>query len=161
MFDTNRMPRGRRRPRLAGLTLILLAASTGSGCIEHSVRIDAPSGGLPAGARIVVGTHPLAGTLPSTTTNVLPLELPISSWALTRQGLERYDVVARSPLVWWQRFPCDIVTDLALHRFRASTEITLAYRLVTPQDATSPDALAQAALAHGYAHQHQPHPPHP
>jgi hypothetical protein len=136
---------------------LLLACSGLCGCVTHEARIAAPAH-PPAGAHVVIGTHPYVGKFPDLITSPEPIELPITAYATSDQGLLRCNAVIRTPLVWWQRFPCDIPLDLLPVHPKASAEITLEYHLVTPQDASSPSALAAAALAHGYAHKQPTRP---
>ncbi len=126
-----------------------------SGCIQHEVRVDPPPGGPPANARMLVGFRPAAPGSAVVRTSPLAIDLAITAWAVDQEHVLRSDLHVRSPTPWWQRFPCDIVADLLPMRFTARTQVTLAYRLITPNDtATTPEALTTEALAHGYAHQH-------
>jgi hypothetical protein len=64
-------------------------------------------------------------------------------------ALARRDERLRTPLPWWQRFPCDIAADLIPAQYTAKAETTLT---LAPPVHYDDDALTQEARRHGFAH---------
>jgi len=123
------------------------------GCITHTVRVE-PAATAGSKPQLAV-TSRLSATPRAlvTISKTLPVEVRISAWCTGEAGLERDEQVVRSPLVWWQRFPCDIVSDLAPRRLVAETISTIAY---LPVPSASEALLTLEAQRHGFAHAPSP-----
>lgn len=140
------------------LVLAALALS-GAGCVVHEARVTvppAPSAGPGSKApptRMVVGTRPSAPASkdPVVLRGPLPQDVQVSAWHMDADGsiLCRAEQRVTTPLSWWQRFPCDIVSDLIPADVVARSEATLECR---PVPATDAAALAESARCDGYAH---------
>lgn len=136
-----------------------LAALGGSGCIQHQVRLLPPPGGPPPGTTLLVGNRYEDPHRIIERTSPMPLALSVTAWAQAPLKppkedacIWRIDLIVRTPRPWWQRFPCDIVANLLPWTCTARTQMTLAYRPITPQDGIAATAAMEAeAQAHGYA----------
>ncbi len=130
-------------------TGILLA-----GCVSHEARVLAPPepAGLVGSTAIGRETHPSPPGPGERTIerNALPREVAVSAWRRDADGvISRQEMMVRTPLVWWQRFPIDIATDLVPIDCTVVAEATLAPRPVATRTRADLDREAAAA---GYAH---------
>jgi len=119
-----------------------------AGCLVHTARVDA-AGADPAAGRSAVGLTVAEGAPAAERRGPLPHELP-ATW-LVRDGEGRLCVghaIVRSPLPWWQRFPCDLAVDLWPGDVVIAARATVEPRPLTPR---SSDELTAEARAHGYA----------
>ena len=119
------------------------------GCIAHTARV-LPDPDAGPGERVVIGTRALpTPPAPMTVTRALPIELPLTAWEQRGGSILRRDEVIRTPLPWWQRFPCDIASDLIPTTSTAGVERTVS---LVPPARLDDDALTQEARSHGFAH---------
>lgn len=134
--------------RLAAILVVPALVASG-GCIEHTARVQPDPVGGP-NERVIVGTRGLRGpALGTEVTRPLPVELPVSAWELREGAIARREVRVRTPLPWWQRFPCDAATDLLPMTYSAVTQTVITLEPPTRYD---DDALTQEARRHGFAH---------
>lgn len=139
-----RLPSPNGTAAALGCCCILASA----GCVRHEVAlVPAPGPALQVAAG-PSAARPLAA--PVTLSSPLPQDLPITAWRHDgpSDALLRAETRARTPLPWWQRFPADIVTDLAPVTFRCTTEARLD---PAPLAATDWPAVVARARAAGYA----------
>lgn len=130
---------------------VLCAALMATGCVEHRAALETgevegmePMGAL-AGTKVV---YPWKGAIVHT--DPLAAEMPVTVVFWTEDGrIARADARPQSPLVWWQRFPFDIGTDL-LWPGQLITERVLT---VSPQPMSTWNAetLTAQARLFGYA----------
>jgi len=143
---------------LQAMNRLLLAVSIIfclSGCIEHEARITAaPVGADESGVAYLGFTpQPIPSTPPPAVDqrSPLPISIPVTWYTYRRDAhgaIMRDDRTVKTPLPWWQRFPCDVVTDF--------TPITMAVRVdtvITPREVAlrDPAELKAEAKAYGYA----------
>jgi len=98
---------------------------------------------------VMINTRPHAADQVFTLTRHLPVAVWVDAVRHGPAGLERCELDVRSPLVWWQRFPCDIAADLLPIRYISLTTATIAYQPVPTGDEA---ALTSEATIHGFAH---------
>jgi hypothetical protein len=132
----------------ASTLLLVPAMLMSAGCIEHTARIQQDPARGPE-ERVVIGTRTLKGPAGTEVSRPQPVDLPISAWELRGGTLARCEDRVRTPLPWWQRFPCDIATDLLPIRYPIETTETLSLAAPAHYD---DDALTQEARRHGFAH---------
>jgi len=140
--------------RPACAVLLSACALLPSGCLEQTVRIDPALAPKPAPAKpvpqvVVINTRPYDAHKVFTLSKNLPVEVSVDAVRRADAGLERCELDVRNPLVWWQRFPCDIATALLPIRFLSLTTATIAYQPVPTCDEA---ALTSEATRHGFAH---------
>jgi hypothetical protein len=130
--------------------LLVLALLGSGGCVAHTVRIE-PLAPDPETKKttVMAGSRPVDPFKEQVITHPMPIELPVESWRARGDVLERGEVVARTPLTWWQRFPFDAATDLLPIHFECAARV-----LPTPVavPAHDDDALTEEARRHGFAH---------
>jgi hypothetical protein len=143
--------------RLPGI-LALVAAGLGlSSCLTHEARVTAPpavgsttSGEVDGNTIIGAQSFPTPpGPPPSTVqSGPLPQEVLVTAWQRDAEGLiSRDQADVRTELPWWQRFPCDMATDLTPTALVVRTE----YRLdLKPITARTRAELDREALSAGY-----------
>ncbi|HEX3132425.1 MAG TPA: hypothetical protein VHX44_02450 [Planctomycetota bacterium] len=129
-----------------------------SGCIEHRTAVSPPIHAPPppagepaaitqmiAGAKVInEPDQPVIGASP------LPIDLPVSVWRRDSDGtLNRGELRVTTALPWWQRFPADVVSDLAPidAEVFASGTATL-----SPVPVTDRTHLFDQAARNSYAH---------
>ncbi len=143
------------RPRRCGVSsgLVLLVGMMLSSCLTHEARVtttpDAPE--VEGGTAIGRATYPSPPGPPRETLarGPLPQHLPITAWRRDGEGLiSRAEAELLTPLPWWQRFPCDIVSDLMPTPIVVRAECVLVLRPVVGCTRAELDAAAAAA---GYA----------
>ena len=128
--------------------LLLLA-----GCVEHETRVvgHAPAAGA-EGAVTIGGSRtsiPPGAPAVSSDRSPLPRETAVSVWQRDNAGVIcREDLVVRTALPWWQRFPFDYASDLLPIDARVVAEHTIAPRPITPRTRA---ALDREAAVAGYA----------
>jgi hypothetical protein len=157
----------RRQPPLrktapALLGLLVLAAMSAVGCIEHrtTVHPPLPAAPPPAGEPAAI-TQLITGatitddpTAPISESSHLPIDVPVSVWRRDSDGLiSRGELRLTTDLPWWQRFPADVVSDLAPVEALVFASGTAAFTEVQPVDRTT--LFAQAARD-GYARREAP-----
>jgi hypothetical protein len=140
--------------RIAPLLLSCCSLLLLAGCVEHETRIlgHAPAAG--AEGAVVIGSArtsiPPGAPGISSDRSPLPRETVVSVWQRDGEGvIAREDLVVRTTLPWWQRFPCDYASDLLPIDARVTAEHTIAPRPITPRTRS---ALDREAAAAGYAH---------
>jgi hypothetical protein len=118
-----------------------------AGCLVHTVRIDG-AGADPAAGRSATGLRVREGAPAAQQHGPLPYEIP-ATWML-KEGdhLCIGHAIARSPLPWWQRFPCDLAVDLWPGDVVVATAATVTPRPVAPRSIAD---ITAEARAHGYA----------
>lgn len=142
---------------VVGITLLLM-----SGCVVHEARVTIPPAppvpknhDAPGPLMLVVGSgrKAPAKTTPLIFRSPLPIDRQISAWQMDSTGtvLCRSELRVTTPLSWWQRFPCDIVSDILPTDYIAHSEATVE---CVPIAATSAAELAESARRDGYAHDH-------
>jgi hypothetical protein len=144
--------------RLTGI-LAMVAAGLGlSSCLSHEARIAAPpavaatAGGAVDG-NTIIGEHAFATPPgpPASTVQAgpLPQEVLVTAWQCDAAGvISRDQADVRTDLPWWQRFPCDMATDLAPGELVVRTEYRLALKPVTAHTRAE---LDREAISAGYA----------
>jgi hypothetical protein len=142
--------------RLAAWGAVALACT---GCVVHEARIDIPPPPAvrrneepygPTRAVLLTREQP-APEKPVLFRGPLPQDLRVSAWRRDQEGrLCRAESRVTTPLSWWQRFPCDAVTDLLPIDVVARSEAVI---ILAPVPVCDAAALAAAARADGYAHE--------
>ena len=132
-----------------GGPLLILA-----GCVEHETRVLAPVPAAGVEGAVVVGSSrtsiPPGAPAVTSDRSPLPRETVVSVWQRDSEGMiSREDLVVQTALPWWQRFPCDYVSDLLPIDARVTAEHAIAPRSITPRTRAGLDREAAAA---GYAH---------
>lgn len=123
----------------------IIAACCCVGCVSHRAEVQAPAESIDGAA---IGTA-TGQKVPWSRTAPQPLEVPATLWRQDDSGrLWRADLDLATPLPWWQRFPCDLVTD-ALWPGEAVAEVRGVP--VWTAAGTDPAGLNERALAAGYA----------
>lgn len=132
------------------------------GCVQHRTAVNPPlpAAPPPAGEAAVV-TQLIAGATviadpnqPVTHASPLPIDLPVSVWRRDSDGtLHRGELRVTTALPWWQRFPADIVTDLAPYDAEIFASGTATF---TPVPTADRAALFAAAERDGFAHRGEP-----
>lgn len=138
-------------PALLGLLLWSV------GCVEHRTAVNPPlpASPAPAGEPATI-TQLIAGArvmdeprAPMTEASPLPIDVPVSVWRRDSDGtLNRGDLRVTTALPWWQRFPADIVSDLAPIDAQVFASGTVTFAPVATVDRT---ALFAQAERDGYA----------
>lgn len=128
-----------RIPSFTAHTLFLtIALSSGSGCISHRAQLHPPDHGdqprrvvaMAVDGRIHGSADPIVESAIHKE-GPLPLEIQATLWQRDQQGnLWRGDAQVQSPRPWWQRFPFDVVSDLAPITFSASAASTITVQRV-------------------------------
>jgi len=103
----------------------------------------------PHASFVMINTRPHDAHTVFTLTRHLPVAVQVDAVRLGPAGLERCELDVRNPLVWWQRFPCDIAADLLPIRYISLTTATIAFAPVPTCDEA---ALTSEATIHGFAH---------
>jgi hypothetical protein len=140
-------------------TLAMVAAGLGlSSCLTHEARISAsPAVASATNGQVdgntIIGAQIFAtppGPPPSSVqTGPLPQEVLVTAWQQDAEGhISRDEAKVRTDLPWWQRFPCDMATDLTPTNLVVRTEYRLALKPVTAHTRTE---LDREALSAGYA----------
>ena len=79
----------------------------------------------------------------------LPLAVPVSAWRRDQDGvIWRSELLAQTPLPWWQRFPIDFATDVLPVAYRSEAAVTVSEAPLTAYTRADLDREAAAA---GYA----------
>jgi hypothetical protein len=131
------------------ITIVAIIALTG--CISHRAVILNPAqqaDQATIGGRVVAKLEDK-----DIVQEQLPLDLLVSAWRVRteEQGtVYRYHGRCRTPLSWWQRFPCDFFTDVMTPRDLVC-ERTLEISCVAVAASGSDDWLARGRLD-GYVH---------
>jgi len=136
------------------MPLLLVSA----GCVQHRTAVSPPlpAAPPPAGERaattqlITGATVTTEPTQPVTGASPLPIDLPVSVWRRDSDGtLSRGELRVTTGLPWWQRFPADVISDLAPidAEVFASGTATL-----TPVPGVDHTHLFDQAARDGYAH---------
>lgn len=154
--------------RLYRLSAVLCSVTALTGCLTHEARIQVPAAAvqpttgpqLEGSTAIGAQTFPTPpGPPPSTVLRgPLPQDVTITAWRRDADGLiSRDDTEVVTGLPWWQRFPCDMATDIAPTELVVQTD----YRLtLTPVVAHTRAQLDSEAATAGYATtSSQPTPP--
>lgn len=138
-----------------GLTVALTALS---GCVTHEIRVDVPAetisaSAVPVEGRTVIGAATFIsppGPPPSTVQRgPLPQDVTVTAWRRDSEGIiARGDAQISTALPWWQRFPCDMVTDVVPTELVVRSDHTLVTAPVATHTRAQLDAEAAAA---GYA----------
>jgi len=101
---------------------LLVVLGLSAGCVEHRTAVNPPLPAAPAAAgepatitQLITGaTVTDEPRVPITESSHLPIDVPVSVWRRDSDGtLNRGELRVTTALPWWQRFPADIVTDLA------------------------------------------------
>lgn len=155
------MARPQPHPVITGLTMtvmLLLPVLVTAGCVQHRTAVSPPlpAAPPPAGERAAT-TQLITGatvtnepTQPVTGASPLPIDLPVSVWRRDSDGtLSRGELRVTTGLPWWQRFPADVISDLAPidAEVFASGTATL-----TPVPAVDRTHLFDQATRDGFAH---------
>lgn len=145
----------------AALASLVLAC----GCVQHRTAVNppVPAAPPPAGEPAVV-TQLIAGATvvseprqPVTAASPLPIDLPVSAWRRDSDGaLHRSELRVTTALPWWQRFPADIVSDLAPIDAEVFASGTAVFAPVATVDRAN---LFAEAERDGYAHRGDPPKP--
>ncbi len=127
--------------------ICVLAAT---GCVEHRATVTTTNDShlTPLGAyKTVHVVYPWPGR--ATVRDPLAADMPITVLYWDAQGqLYRADARPRSPLAWWQRFPCDIATDALWPGTLVSQRaVTVSPQPISPWTS---DTLTAQARAFGY-----------
>jgi hypothetical protein len=139
------------------VTVLALASLAATGCVEHRTAVNPPlpASQAPAGepttvTHLIVGSQVVAGpTVPVTEASPMPIDVPVSVWRRDSDGtLHRGDLRVTTARPWWQRFPADIVTDLAPNDFEVFASGTPTF---TPVPTFDRAALYAQAASDGYA----------
>jgi hypothetical protein len=135
--------------------LVLVAMLSLSGCLEHEARVSAaPVGPDESGVAYFGFTaQPIPSDPPPAAEqrSPLPVSIPVTWYTFRRDArgaILRFDQTVQTPLPWWQRFPCDVVTDFAPVTIPVRTAVVVTPREVALRD---PAELKAEAHAHGYA----------
>jgi hypothetical protein len=135
----------------------LSAAVLASGCIEHRARVANPVGDARADQAIVGGEAVEVFASPDEIVvpgGARPVDATIDAWRHDESGtVLRWRGRVRTPLPWWQRFPCDVATDLWPGELACEATATVA---CVPVAARDPAELAASARRDGYARQPEP-----
>ncbi len=155
----------RRQPPLrmtAPASLLMLMALTAVGCIEHRTTVHPPQPAAPppAGEPAAI-TQLITGatitddpTAPISESSHLPIDVPVSVWRRDSDGIiSRGELRVTTGLPWWQRFPADVVSDLAPIEALVSASGTATFTQVQAVDRT---ALFAQAARDGYARNEAP-----
>ncbi len=145
--------------RLFRLFAVLSSAIALTGCLTHEARITVPASAVqPAtGPQLegntTIGAHSFLtppGPPPSTVQRgPLPQDVTITAWRRDADGLiSRDDAEVVTGLPWWQRFPCDMVTDVAPTELVVRAEYDV---VLTPVIAHTRAQLDHEAATAGYA----------
>jgi hypothetical protein len=138
--------------------MLLLPLLVMVGCVEHRtavsppVKADPPPAGEPAAiTQLIAGSKVInEPDQPVTGASPLPIDLPVSAWRRASDGtLARAELRVTTDLPWWQRFPADVVSDLAPidAEVFASGTATL-----SPVPLVDRSRLFDQAARDGYAH---------
>jgi hypothetical protein len=133
---------------LASLVLLL------SSCLSHEARVTCAPEPVNAEGSTVIGssTHPSPPGPPPVTIerSPLPRDLPITAWRQNVEGgpMSRQETELRTPLPWWQRFPCDLAVDFIPVDFTVAAATTISPQPLQPRTYADLDREAAAA---GYA----------
>ncbi|MCK6490023.1 MAG: hypothetical protein L6R48_17180 [Planctomycetes bacterium] len=134
--------------------LAVLGAALG-GCVMHEAEVRVPPVAGDAHGTAWLGNErralPAAPPASRSERSQKPVELPVTVYLTQRDGaggMLRWEGAVRTPLPWWQRFPCDIATDFWPGELVARTAVEASPVLVARRD---PAELLAEARAHGYA----------
>lgn len=144
--------------RLYRFSAVLCSIAALSGCLTHEARISVPAAAaqpatgpqLEGDTTIGAKTFPTPPGPPSSTVNrgPLPQDITVTAWRRDADGLiSRGDAEVVTALPWWQRFPCDMATDIVPTELVVRAEYRLA---LTPVVARTRAQLDQEAAAAGY-----------
>jgi len=122
-------------------------AKSATGPVGGPPRLRPSFGGITQ--VVMINTRPHDAQKVFTQTGHLPVSVDVDAVRHGPGGLERCELIVRNPLVWWQRFPCDIAADLLPIRYISLTTATIAYQPVPTCDEA---ALTSEATIHGFAH---------
>lgn len=141
---------------LPAVVLVVMLMSVG--CVEHRTAVSPPVQAAPppmgepaAITQLIAGaTVTNEPTKPITAASPLPIDLPVSVWRRDSDGtLSRGELRLTTDLPWWQRFPADVVSDLApidAEIFASGTPT------LTPIPAADRTRLFDQAARDGFAH---------
>jgi hypothetical protein len=120
-----------------------------SGCVTHRATV-APA--TPVADGQAAGAQVLAGSATPSESSPLPCALPVSAWRQDDDGtLYRWDALVLTPTPWWQRFPCDALSDGLVPGTRLiATTATPTWRKVGGGTSNTEQLTAHARAA-GYA----------
>ena len=125
--------------RLAGLSALVLL---NAGCIQHETVVRSSATTVPL--QVAEDTDLTTFTNPIRLTSNLPIERRLSIWYRDGNGyFWRQEAHVQSGTPWWQRFPLDLVTDLAPVTFISSQEALIEVQQVNQLTKQSLDDLAQ------------------
>jgi hypothetical protein len=134
--------------RCSALALPLLVPLA-TGCIRHEATVTpvAPPASARTGGVAIAGTVRTWPQEPMQRAGALPQTIAADGWLGGDDGLAMARARVATPLQWWQRFPCDAVTDLWPGTITVAATRPLASEPVRPVD---PAALRAEAAAAGY-----------
>lgn len=120
-------------------------------CLTHEARITAPP--APAsteeGATAIGQDSTLTPPGPPEQTVIvspMPLSVPVSAWRRDQDGvIYRHELIAQTPLFWWQRFPMDFATDMLPIAYPSEVAATIHESPITPRTRAELDREATEA----------------
>ncbi len=125
-----------------------------SGCLSHEARVTCIPDPVDQEGSTVIGrtTHNSPPGPPALTVDrsPLPRDVQLTAWrkSVTGGPLRRQETALRTPLPWWQRFPCDLAVDLTPMDITVAAASTIDPQPLTPRTYADLDREAAAA---GYA----------